>query len=111
MGRRLGFFAGGLRLGWQWTLNGESYPRMPMLVVARGELVKITFANNSGADHLMHLHGHHMVASPSAPGTRVSGCSTATTSTTRRGGLTTHPVYEDVFTPFEIGEATPNQPE
>jgi len=26
IGRRLGFFAGGVHFGWQWTINGKAYP-------------------------------------------------------------------------------------
>jgi FtsP/CotA-like multicopper oxidase with cupredoxin domain len=135
--RKLGFFAGGFRLGRQWTLNGRTYPHMPMLAVDRGELVKISFRNNSGADHPMHLHGHHMlvIARDDRP---VRTPWLVDTLDLRPGdhyevafravnpglwmlhchdlehaahGLMTHLVYPDVWTPYVVGDDTPNTPE
>ncbi len=108
VGRKPGFLDG--RPGLQWTINGGIYPRVPMFVVARGDLVRISIRNTTGAVHPMHLHGHHMLVlsrdgvpspaarggatrstsirasatrSPSAPTTPASGWTTATTCSTR----------------------------
>jgi FtsP/CotA-like multicopper oxidase with cupredoxin domain len=137
IGRRLGFHAGGFKLGWQWTVNGKTFPDMPTLVVGRGELVKIAFDNHSGADHPMHLHGHHMlvvardgrpVETPwlvdvlnVKPGERYE----VAVKTANPGvwmlhchnlqhaaqGFMSHLVYAGVWTPFKVGDDTPNTPE
>lgn len=41
-----------------WTLNGQSWPEVPPLVVEKGQRVEITFVNTSTMSHPMHLHGH-----------------------------------------------------
>ena len=58
IGRKIGFLNG--KPGRHWALNGKLFPDVPMPVVRKGELVKITFVNHSGALHPMHLHGHHV---------------------------------------------------
>ncbi|HEX4225956.1 MAG TPA: multicopper oxidase family protein, partial [Pseudonocardiaceae bacterium] len=40
------------------TINGESFPNIPMLVVHGGDLVEETIINRSHNNHPMHLHGH-----------------------------------------------------
>jgi FtsP/CotA-like multicopper oxidase with cupredoxin domain len=137
IGRRLGFHAGGFKLGWQWTVNGKTFPDMPIVVVGRDERVKIAFDNHSGADHPMHLHGHHMlviardgrpVQTPwlvdilnVKPGERYD----VAVKTDNPGlwmihchnlqhaaqGFMSHLVYEGVWTPFQVGDDTPNTPE
>jgi FtsP/CotA-like multicopper oxidase with cupredoxin domain len=44
-----------------WRMDGRTYPDTPMLMVAQGDLVRITFHNRSFADHPMHLHGHDVL--------------------------------------------------
>ena len=55
--KKLGFFDG--RPGRHWALNGGIYPDVPMFVVERGDLVRVTIANDTNVVHPMHLHGHH----------------------------------------------------
>jgi FtsP/CotA-like multicopper oxidase with cupredoxin domain len=136
IGRRLGFFAGGYRLGWQWTINGKTYPHMPMFMVARGDRVELSFSNHSGTVHPMHLHGHHMlVFAHDGRRTRPFWVDTldirdgetydAAVFATNPGvwmfhchilphaaqGLVTHLGYIGVTTPFRMGSATKNDPE
>ena len=59
MTRKPGFFDG--QPGMQWAINGGIFPRVPMFMVERGDLVKVTIENGSNAVHPMHLHGHHML--------------------------------------------------
>jgi FtsP/CotA-like multicopper oxidase with cupredoxin domain len=137
IGRRLGFLRGGFKLGWQWTINGKTFPDMPMLVVKRGELVRISFHNGTGDDHPMHLHGHHMlviardgrpVATPwlvdtlnvrhderydvavraENPGLWMLHCHNLQHAAQ---GFTTHLVYDGVSTPFLVGKDSGNTPE
>ncbi|GAA1501529.1 hypothetical protein GCM10009827_011310 [Dactylosporangium maewongense] len=56
---RLGFYDG--RPAVRYTLNDASFPDVPMLMVAGGDLVEVTYVNRSGQHHPMHLHGHHML--------------------------------------------------
>ncbi|WP_238008681.1 multicopper oxidase family protein [Dactylosporangium sp. AC04546] len=56
---RLGFYDG--RPAVLYTLNGASFPDVPMLMVSGGDLVEVTYVNRSGQHHPMHLHGHHML--------------------------------------------------
>ena len=123
----------------QWAINGGIFPRVPMFMVERGDLVKVTIVNGSSAVHPMHLHGHHMLVlsrereagdgqpvverhaqrrvrrdatrSPSAPTTRASGWTTATTSRHAAAGLTMHVAYAGVTTPYVTGGAAHNHPE
>ena len=55
--KKLGFFDG--RPGRQWAINGGIYPDVPMFVVEKGDLVRITITNDTSVVHPMHLHGHH----------------------------------------------------
>lgn len=41
-----------------WTLNDRAWPNITPLLVRKGERVEITFANETGMAHPMHLHGH-----------------------------------------------------
>jgi FtsP/CotA-like multicopper oxidase with cupredoxin domain len=136
IGKRLGFLRGGLRFGWQWTINGKKYPHMPMFMVQRGETVEFSFANHSGAAHPMHLHGHHMLVIARdgrrvrpwwvdtleiRPGDRYDVAVFATNPGVwmlhchilrhAARGLVTHVAYEGVTTPFRMGSASGNQPE
>jgi FtsP/CotA-like multicopper oxidase with cupredoxin domain len=137
IGRRFGFVKGGFRPGWQWTLNGKTFPRMPMLLVERGELVKISYHNGTSADHPMHLHGHHALVI-ARDGRPVATPWLVDTLNVRHGerydvavraenpglwmlhchnlehaaqGFMTHLVYDGVSTPFLVGDDSGNEPE
>jgi FtsP/CotA-like multicopper oxidase with cupredoxin domain len=136
VGRRPGFLDG--RPGKQWTINGGIYPRVPMFMVDRGDLVRITIHNTTGAVHPMHLHGHHMLVL-SRDGVPTSGSpwwsDTLNVEPGERyevafradnpgiwmdhchnlfhaaAGLTMHLAYEGVTTPFQTGGTAHNHPE
>jgi len=120
------------------TINGQVFPHTPMLVVRRGDLVKMTFINRSHNDHPMHLHGHHalvlsrngqpIVGSPwwtdtleikpgeifevgfraDNPGIWMDHCHNLDHAA---AGMTMHLAYEGVTTPYLVGHASGNQPE
>jgi FtsP/CotA-like multicopper oxidase with cupredoxin domain len=134
--RKLGFFDG--RPGRQWALNGGIFPDVPMFHVGRGDLVEVTIVNDSGAEHPMHLHGHHVLvlgrdgepASGSPwwpdtlnveageeyrvafradnPGIWMDHCHNLPHAA---AGLTMHVAYAGVTTPFLIGGEHDNEPE
>jgi FtsP/CotA-like multicopper oxidase with cupredoxin domain len=134
--RKIGFVDG--RPGRHWAINGKLFPDVPMYVVRRGDLVKVTIENSSGALHPMHLHGHHLLVL-SRNGVPAGGSPWwADTLDVRDGeryqvafradnpglwmdhchnlphaaqGLTMHVAYEGVRTPFEIGAHAHNRPE
>lgn len=134
--RKPGFFDG--RPGRQWALNGRIFPDVPVFHVERGDLVEVTITNDSGADHPMHLHGHHVLVL-SRDGEPASGSPWwADTLNVRPGeeyrvafhadnpgiwmdhchnlphaakGLTMHVAYAGVTTPFEVGGEHRNEPE
>jgi len=136
LGRRLGFFKGGMRFGRQWTINGKTFPRMPMYMLRRGETVEFSFSNNSHIAHPMHLHGLHMLVfardghrvTPwwsdtleigdgdrydvavlaDNPGVWMFHCHNLPHAA---GGLVTHVGYEGVSTPFRMGSDSGNEPE
>jgi len=136
VGRKPGFLDG--RPGKQWTINGGIYPRVPMFMVAKGDLVRISIKNRTGAVHPMHLHGHHMLVL-SRDGVAVSGSPWwSDTLNVESGesydvafradnpgiwmvhchnlshaaaGLTMHVAYLGVTTPFEAGGSAHNHPE
>jgi FtsP/CotA-like multicopper oxidase with cupredoxin domain len=134
--RKVGFVDG--RPGRHWSVNGKLFPRTPMYVVRRGDLVRMTISNHSGAAHPMHLHGHHFLVL-SRNGKRLTGSAWwVDTLNVQDGeryevgfratnpgvwmfhchnlphaadGLTMHVVYEGVTTPFRAGDAAHNHPE
>jgi FtsP/CotA-like multicopper oxidase with cupredoxin domain len=136
MDRKIGFRSG--RIGYQWAVNGRIYPRMPMLMVAQGDLVRTTFVNRTTADHPMHLHGHHMLVlsrnghqstgSPwwtdtlnvapgeqyvvafraDNPGIWMDHCHDLQHAA---DGFVMHLAYQGVTARYRIGSDTPNQPE
>ncbi len=59
IGRRPGIVDG--RPGMWWTINGGTFPDVPMFTVVEGDVVVMRIENRSGAVHPMHLHGHHAV--------------------------------------------------
>ena len=136
IGRRLGFFEGGVHFGWQWTINGRTFPRMPMYMLRRGETVEFSFSNHSSIGHPMHLHGQHMLVfardgrriTPwwsdtleidngerydvavfaENPGVWMFHCHNLPHAA---HGLVTHVSYAGVATPFEMGSDSGNEPE
>ncbi|UFJ40470.1 multicopper oxidase family protein [Brevibacillus humidisoli] len=133
---RPGFYDG--QFDMLWTINGKVFPDTPMLMVQEGDLAKTTFVNRSFMDHPMHLHGHHMLVlrrngravtgSPwwtdtlnvapgetyevafraDNPGIWMDHCHNLDHA---KLGMTLHLAYEGIYSPFEVGRATPNQPE
>ena len=134
--KKLGFFDG--RPGRHWALNGGIYPDVPMFVVERGDLVRMTIANHTSVVHPMHLHGHHALvlsrngeaASGSPwwvdtlnvdagdvyviafradnPGIWMDHCHNLGHAA---AGLTMHVAYAGVTTPFVVGGKNGNAPE
>ncbi|HST17562.1 MAG TPA: multicopper oxidase domain-containing protein [Gaiellaceae bacterium] len=134
--KKLGFENG--HPGFHWAINGGLYPHVPMFVVSRGDLVKMTIVNDTSAVHPMHLHGHHMLVlsrngvpdrgSPwwsdtlevdpgdryevafraDNPGLWMDHCHNLRHAT---AGLTMHIMYAGVWTPFKIGGQAHNNPE
>ena len=132
----LGFYDGAF--GQYDTINGALHPNIPPLMVREGELVRVTIANRSFADHPMHLHGHHLLVlsrnghatsgSPwwtdtlnvgpgetyetafraDNPGIWMDHCHNTAHA---RDGMAMHLVYVGVTTPYEIGSASGNTPE
>jgi FtsP/CotA-like multicopper oxidase with cupredoxin domain len=136
VGRKPGFFDG--QPGMQWTINGGIFPRVPMFMVERGDLVRVSIDNTTSAVHPMHLHGHHMLVlsrdgkpmtgSPwwsdtlnvepderyevafraNNPGIWMDHCHNLNHAA---AGLTMHVAYMGVTTPFVTGGAAHNHPE
>lgn len=133
---RLGFYDGHPAV--LYTLNGASFPDVPMLMVAEGDLVEVTYINRSGQHHPMHLHGHHMLVlsrngratsgSPwwvdtldvgpgetyrvafraDNPGMWMDHCHNLEHAAT---GMILHLGYTGVTSPFLTGSGTTNNPE
>ncbi|WP_431904313.1 multicopper oxidase family protein [Nonomuraea sp. bgisy101] len=132
----VGFVDGSLDL--IQAFNGRLYPDVPMQMVRKGDLVKMTLINRSRDNHPMHLHGHHALVM-SANGRAVTGspwwidtldlppgtwfeigfradnpglwmdhCHNLDHAA---AGMLMHLGYEGVTTPFESGSATGNMPE
>lgn len=121
-----------------WTMNGQVFPDAPMLMVTEGDLVKVTFRNESLGEHPMHLHGHRVLVL-SRDGTPSTGSPLwMDTVLVRPGetvvvafkadnpgiwmdhchdlghaaiGMVMHLAYEDVTTPFSVGTGSGNEPE
>ena len=134
--RRLGWLDG--RPGYLWSVNGKTYPDMPMFMVAEGDQVRVTIVNRTLDDHPIHLHGHHMRvlerngrpvtggrwssdtlnAAPGEryvvafradnPGIWMDHCHNLDHAAQ---GFVMHVGYEGVTTPFRIGRDSGNQPE
>lgn len=125
------------KFGLHSKIDGESFPNIPVLMVHRGDLVKITYINTSHNDHPMHLHGHHVLVlsrnghpvagSPwwvdtlnVAPGEMYEVAFRADNPGIwnfhchnlghAADGMVTRLVYEGVSTPYHIGPATGNKP-
>jgi FtsP/CotA-like multicopper oxidase with cupredoxin domain len=132
--KKAGFLDG--RPGHHWAINGKLYPRTPMFMVARGDLVRIVLVNDSGSVHPMHLHGHHFVVL-TRNGKAVRPWSTDTLNMLPHeryevafradnpglwmlhchnlghaaAGLTMHVMYDGSMTPYRAGNAAHNDPE
>ncbi|MFE6970457.1 multicopper oxidase family protein [Isoptericola sp. NPDC057653] len=136
IGRAPGFLDG--KPGMHWTVNGHTYPDVPMFTVAEGDVVRMRIDNRSGEPHPMHLHGHHVVVlsrdgvpatgSPwwvdslevgdgefydvafvaDNPGIWMDHCHNLPHATE---GLVAHLMYEGVTTPYLLGHDTGNVPE
>ena len=136
IGRRPGFVNG--KPGIHWTVNGMLFPKVPMFMVAEGDVVRMRIENHSSETHPMHLHGHHVVVL-SRNGIRATGSPWWTDSLEvgngetfevafvadnpgiwmdhchnlphAQEGLVAHLMYEGVTTAFRLGRDTPNSPE
>jgi FtsP/CotA-like multicopper oxidase with cupredoxin domain len=136
IGRRFGFVDG--RPGLHWTINGGTFPDVPMFTVTQGDVVRMTISNGSGQSHPMHLHGHHVVVL-ARDGTAATGSPWWTDSLeVRHGetydvafvadnpgvwmdhchnlphaeqGLVAHLMYTGVTSPFTVGGPARNAPE
>jgi FtsP/CotA-like multicopper oxidase with cupredoxin domain len=134
IGKKAGFLDG--RPGHHWAINGKLYPRTPMFMVARGDLVRIVLVNDSGSVHPMHLHGHHFLVM-TRNGKAVRPWSTDTLNMLPHeryqvafradnpglwmlhchnlghaaDGLTMHIMYGGVMTPYRAGKTAHNDPE
>jgi FtsP/CotA-like multicopper oxidase with cupredoxin domain len=136
LGKRIGFIDG--KPGYHWSINGKLFPETPMYMVRRGDRVKMRIANNTGAVHPMHLHGHHVLVlsrdgrpvtgSPwwvdtlnvlpneeyeiaflaDNPGIWMDHCHNLPHAA---DGMTMHVAYEGMATPFRLGDDAGNQPE
>jgi FtsP/CotA-like multicopper oxidase with cupredoxin domain len=134
--KKLGFFDG--KPGRQWAINGRIYPHVPMFVVEKGDLVRVTITNDTDVVHPMHLHGHHALvlsrnSQPSTgspwwtdtldvdpgdayaiafradnPGIWMDHCHNLGHAA---AGLTMHVAYAGVSTPFLVGSEHGNAPE
>jgi FtsP/CotA-like multicopper oxidase with cupredoxin domain len=134
IGRRPGFVRG--KPGMWWSVNGKTFPDVPMFAVAEGDVVRVRISNGSGEVHPMHLHGHHMTVL-SRDGVPATGSPWVVDSlNVAHGevyevafvadnpgvwmfhchhlghavdGLVAHIMYEGVTTPYLIGDG--NEPE
>ncbi|MFE8014473.1 multicopper oxidase family protein [Streptomyces antibioticus] len=136
LGNSVGFYDGAPMM--LWTVNNAVYPDIPSLLVAEGDLVRVTFLNRSLDDHPMHLHGHRMLVlsrdgeradgSPwwtdtlnVAPGERYEIAFRADNPGVwadhchnldhARDGMVLHLAYDGVSSPYETGASTGNTPE
>ncbi len=136
IGRRPGFVNG--RPGMYWTINGRLFPKIPMFMVAEGDIVRMRISNHSGQAHPMHLHGHHVLVlardgvqatgSPwwtdslevkngqtyevafraDNPGLWMDHCHNLVHA---KQGLVAHLMYQGVTTRVRLGRHTANYPE
>ena len=136
IGKRIGFLDG--KPGYHWSINGKLFPKTPMYMVRRGDLVKMRIVNNTGTVHPMHLHGHHVLVlsrdgkrttgSPwwvdtlnvhpdeefevafraDNPGIWMDHCHNLPHAV---DGMTMHVAYEGISTPFRVGGDAENHPE
>jgi len=121
-----------------WAINGEVFPHTPTFMVQEGDMVKTTIVNRSFAPHPIHLHGHHihvlskngkptsgsplvvdtLLVEPGEtyevafvannPGLWMDHCHNLEHAAL---GMSMHLAYENVYSPFEIGDKSGNHPE
>lgn len=126
-----------LNIGQNLTINGQVFPKIPDIVVKEGELIKITYVNNSTMIHPMHLHGHFysvlkvngvpvtgspihldtVIVNPGEtvevavladnPGIWMLHCHVLSHGA---GGLSMFMKYDNVYTPYKYGPGTGNEP-
>jgi FtsP/CotA-like multicopper oxidase with cupredoxin domain len=131
-----GFFNGKADL--TTSINGATFPDVPMLLVREGDLVKVTVINRSHNEHPMHLHGHHALVlsvngQPSTgspwwtdtlgvapgdvvelafradnPGVWMDHCHNLEHAAI---GMTLHLAYDNVTSPYLVGRESGNAPE
>jgi FtsP/CotA-like multicopper oxidase with cupredoxin domain len=84
------------RPAYHWATNGNLFPKTPMYMVSRGDLVKFKIVNDTSSVHPMHLHGHHVLVlsrdgkpTTGAPGGSTPSTSRATRSTRSHSAPTT----------------------
>ncbi len=127
----------GLPVQW-WTINGQRYPDIPMIMVRTGQLVRIHIVNRSDTIHPMHLHGHRVLVLEKAgrpttgspwwadtieldpgqdvvvgfradnPGVWMDHCHNLEHAA---AGMMMHLAYEGVTTPFSMDPGSGNLPE
>lgn len=44
--------------GYQWLINDQQWPNITPKVVEKGDVVELSFVNNTHMSHPMHFHGH-----------------------------------------------------
>ncbi|HEY6594631.1 MAG TPA: multicopper oxidase family protein [Asanoa sp.] len=136
VGRRPAFVDG--RPGLFWTMNGHTFPDVPMFMVRYGDVVVMTVKSSSSQPHPMHLHGHHALVL-SRDGVAASGSPWWTDSLEVENGqsyvvafradnpgiwldhchnlkhaadgMIAHVAYEGYTTPYRVGGSAGNDPE
>ena len=53
LGNKLGFFNGGITM--KFTINGQTFPNIPMMEVKTGDLVKIHIDNQSANNIILYI--------------------------------------------------------
>ena len=121
-----------------FTINGQTFPNVPMITVQPGQRVKLHINNPSDIPHAMHLHGHTftllarngqpLTGSPVAldtvlvnagesddigfvadnPGLWMFHCHMLRHAA---AGMDMMIVYPNISTPFTIGAASGNHPD
>ncbi|MFL5628622.1 MAG: multicopper oxidase family protein [Ktedonobacteraceae bacterium] len=134
--RRVGFFNGNFYM--TYTINGQTFPNIPPIVVQPGQLVKIRIVDESVDPHPIHIHGHTftvlsrnghpLTGSPvhldtilvqpnesyevafraDNPGLWMDHCHNLNHAAR---GMSMMIVYPNISTPFEMGKASGNMPE
>ena len=120
------------------TVNGQVHPHVPPIVVASGDLLRLTVVNRSADTHPMHPHGHRVLVEsrngvPVAgsplwldtfdvqpgevwqvllradnPGIWMAHCHNLEHATQ---GMVVHLIYDGVQSPFRLGGDPGNRPE
>jgi FtsP/CotA-like multicopper oxidase with cupredoxin domain len=126
-----------LTLGADLSINGKLFPNIPDIIVKKGQLTKITYVNNSNMIHPMHIHGQfysvlkingvpvtgspiHMDTVIVKPGETVEVAVLADNEGIwmihchvlqhAANGMMLLNKYENVYTPYQHGAGTGNDP-